>query len=78
MRIDKFLKVSRLIKRRVVAKEAIEKGHISINGHNVKPGAQVSLGDHIVLRFASKTLHVEVTSLSERNADGMFHVLSED
>lgn len=78
MRIDKFLKVSRIIKRRVIAKEAIEKGHISINDHKVKPGAQVSVGDHIVLRFASKKLHVEVTSLNERNQDGMFHILSED
>jgi ribosomal 50S subunit-recycling heat shock protein len=78
MRIDKFLKVSRIIKRRVIAKEAIEKGHISINGHKVKPGSQVSIGDQIVLRFASKTLHVEVTSLTERNADGMFQVLNED
>lgn len=78
MRIDKFLKVSRIIKRRVIAKEAIEKGRISINEHTAKPGTQVAVGDVVVIRFASKTITIEVTSLLERDKSGMFHMLKED
>lgn len=78
MRIDKFLKVSRIIKRRVIAKEAIEKGRISIHGHVAKPGTQVAVGDVVVIRFASKTITIEVTSLLERDKSGMFHMLKED
>lgn len=77
MRIDKFLKVSRLIKRRVIAKEAIEKGKVLIDGNVSKPGTPVRVGQHITIQFASKKLVIEVTSLSEKQHDLMFQIKQE-
>lgn len=65
MRIDKYLKVSRLIKRRTLANEACEAGRVSINGKTVKPGAEVKTGDMIEIRFGSSLTKVEVTSIAE-------------
>lgn len=65
MRIDKYLKVSRLIKRRTLANEACEQGRVKINDKVVKPGAEVKLGDVIEIRFGNATTIVEVTSISE-------------
>lgn len=65
MRIDKYLKVSRLIKRRTLANEACETGHVSINGKPAKPGAEVKVGDTVEIRFGSSLTKVEVTSVSE-------------
>lgn len=65
MRIDKYLKVSRLIKRRTVANEACETGHVTINGKTAKPGTEVTPGDIVEIRFGSNTTTVEVTSVAE-------------
>lgn len=65
MRIDKYLKVSRLIKRRTLANEACETGHVTINGRTAKPGAEVKIGDIIEIRFGSSLTTVEVTSVAE-------------
>ena len=65
MRIDKFLKVSRLIKRRTVANEACDAGRVSINGKTVKAGAEVKPGDTVSVAFGAKTLTVEVVSVDE-------------
>ncbi|WP_066500749.1 RNA-binding S4 domain-containing protein [Abyssisolibacter fermentans] len=65
MRIDKFLKNSRIIKRRTLAKEACEKGRVLINDKEVKPGAEVTPGDIIEVIFGNKTLKVEVIELLE-------------
>jgi ribosomal 50S subunit-recycling heat shock protein len=65
MRIDKYLKVSRLIKRRTLANEACETGHVSINGKTAKPGTEVKIGDTIEIRFGSNLTTVEVTSITE-------------
>ena len=65
MRIDKFLKVSRLIKRRTVANEACDAGRVSINGRTVKAGAEVKPGDTISVAFGERTLTVEVLSVDE-------------
>ena len=65
MRIDKYLKVSRLIKRRTVANEASDAGRVSVNGRPVKASYQVKLGDVIEIAFGQRTLRVEVTDLSE-------------
>lgn len=65
MRIDKYLKVSRLIKRRTLANEACETGHVSINGKVAKPGSEVKVGDKIEIRFGSNLTTVEVTSVAE-------------
>lgn len=65
MRIDKFLKVSRLIKRRTVANEACDGERISVNGRQVKAGYQVKIGDVIEIAYGQRTLKVEVTEINE-------------
>ncbi len=65
MRIDKFLKNSRIIKRRTVAKEACEQGRILINGKAAKPGTEVKEGDEISVMFGSGSLKVSVEVLIE-------------
>ncbi len=65
MRIDKFLKNSRLIKRRSIAKEACEQGRIKINDKTVKPGAEVALGDILTLEFGTRTIKVEVLDIKD-------------
>lgn len=65
MRIDKYLKVSRLIKRRTLANEACETGHVTINGRPAKPGTEVKVGDIVEIRFGSSLTTVEITSVAE-------------
>ena len=65
MRIDKFLKVSRLIKRRTVANEACGAGRVKIGGKPVKAGAEVKVGDVVEIGFGEKTVRLEVLSVSE-------------
>ena len=65
MRIDKYLKVSRLIKRRTVAKEACQTDRITINGKAAKPGSEVKVGDVIDVRFGNSSLSARVLMLSE-------------
>lgn len=65
MRIDKFLKNSRLIKRRTLASEACKNGRIKINGRTAKAGTEVKIGDLIEIQFGSGATKVEVTSISE-------------
>lgn len=65
MRIDKYLKVSRLIKRRTLANEACEKGRVRINDKVAKPGSEVNVGDIIEIQFGGGMAKVEVVSISE-------------
>ncbi len=65
MRIDKYLKVSRLIKRRTVATNACDAGRIMINDKIVKPSANVSVGDKITITMGEKAISVEVTQIIE-------------
>ena len=65
MRLDKYLIVSRLIKRRTVANEACDAGRVSINGKPAKAGADVKVGDVIEIRFGTREVKVEVTSVQE-------------
>ena len=65
MRIDKFLKVSRILKRRSVAQEAASAGKISVNGREVKPAYRVKVGDVIELQFSSGVLRFRVLELKE-------------
>ena len=65
MRLDKFLKVSRVIKRRTVAKEACDSGHININGRLAKAGTEVKPGDELDLRLGKGTLKIRVLSTPE-------------
>lgn len=79
MRLDKFLKVSRIIKRRSVANDACDSEHVSINGRPGKPGARVKVGDILTVRFGANETKYEVLSLSEHavkaQAAGMFRVV---
>ena len=68
MRVDKFLKVSRLIKRRTVANEACDKGRVSINGKEAKPSSLVKVGDILEIGFGEKALRIEITSIAEHIA----------
>ena len=65
MRLDKWLKVSRLIKRRTVAQEACDGGRVSINGVVAKPSREVKVGDIITVGFGAKQLKAEVLSVQE-------------
>ena len=65
MRLDKYLKVSRLIKRRTVANEACDGERVAVNGRSVKASYQVKLGDVIEIAFGNRTLKVEVTEINE-------------
>ncbi len=65
LRIDKFLKVSRLIKRRTVAAEACSAGKVLVGGKEAKPGLDVKLGDIIEINMGAKTIKAEVISLNE-------------
>ncbi len=65
MRIDKYLKVSRIIKRRTVAAEACDGGRVSVNGKAAKPGTDIKIGDVIEVSFGEKKVKVEVTDVSE-------------
>ena len=65
MRLDKYLKVSRLIKRRTVANDACDGQRITVNGRTAKASYDVKVGDVIEIRFGAKTLTVEVLSVTE-------------
>ena len=65
MRLDKWLKVSRLIKRRTVANEACDNQRVSVNGRSVRASYEVKEGDVLELRFGEKTVTVEVLPVSE-------------
>ncbi len=71
MRLDKYLKVSRLIKRRTVANEACENGKVLLNGKAAKPAADVKEGDILELLFGERTIKVEVLKIAE-------HTLKQD
>ncbi|MCD7826557.1 MAG: RNA-binding S4 domain-containing protein [Clostridiaceae bacterium] len=65
MRLDKYLKVSRLIKRRPVANEACDAGRIKVNGKTAKASLNVKVGDQIEISFGDKLVQVEVLSVAE-------------
>ena len=79
MRIDKFLKNSRIIKRRTVAKIACENERVKINSIIAKPGTEVKIGDIVEIQFGDKIVKFEVLSLEENtnksNADELFRVV---
>jgi ribosomal 50S subunit-recycling heat shock protein len=81
LRLDKFLKVSRLIKRRTVAKEICDAGRIEVNGRVAKAGSEVNVGDLITIHYGQKTTEVRVLQLAETArkdaADQMYEVVRE-
>ena len=82
MRLDKYLKVSRLIKRRTVANEACDGGRVSINGKPAKAGAEVKENDLLEIRFGSRVGRYRITDVREvvrkEAASEMYAVLEED
>lgn len=79
MRIDKFLKVSRLIKRRTVANDACDNAHISVNGRTVKASYDVKPGDIIEISFGERVLKVKVLKVldhvGKNDAGGLYEVI---
>lgn len=79
MRLDKYLKVSRIIKRRTVANDACDAGRVMVNGKVAKAGLEVKTGDIIEITFGTNTTKVEVLSTQEtvrkENAQGMYKSL---
>lgn len=82
MRLDKYLKVSRLIKRRTVANEACDNERVSVNGRVQRASYDVKAGDRICIRFGQKELQVEVLSVQENagkaDAAAMYREISPD
>ncbi len=79
MRLDKYLKVSRLIKRRTLAAEACDKQRVLVGGRAAKSGKQVEVGDIIEIRFGEKSVKVKVLSVAETvrkdDAAAMYEIL---
>ena len=65
MRLDKFLKISRLIKRRTIANEACDAGRVSVNGTQAKASIKVKIGDIIEIQFGTKIVKVEVLDIQD-------------
>lgn len=81
MRLDKFLKVSRIIKRRTVANEAADGGRVLLNGKPAKPAAQVKAGDEIEICFSNRPLKVRVKEVRENaekaDASLLYEIINE-
>lgn len=82
MRLDKFLKISRIIKRRSVAKEVADKGRIQINGKLAKSSSDIKVGDTVRIQFGNKVLEIKVQELHEstkkEDATKMYEILKEE
>lgn len=82
MRLDKFLKVSRLIKRRTLAKEVSDQGRITINGLQAKASSTVKVGDELAVRFGQKIVTVKIEKLQENSrkeeAGEMYSLVKEE
>ncbi|MFS0865398.1 RNA-binding S4 domain-containing protein [Fredinandcohnia sp. 179-A 10B2 NHS] len=82
MRLDKFLKVSRIIKRRTLAKEVADQGRILINGIAAKASSTVKVGDELTIRFGQKVVTVQVDDLQEttkkEDASSLYTVIKEE
>ncbi len=81
MRLDKYLKVSRIIKRRTVANDACDASHVTVNGRPAKASYDVKEGDEIAVSFGSRTVRVRVKSVREsvrkEDAISMYEVIEE-
>ncbi|MEG1503090.1 MAG: RNA-binding S4 domain-containing protein [Enterococcus sp.] len=81
MRLDKFLKISRIIKRRSVAKEVADKGRIQVNGKLAKSSTDVKIGDQLRIQFGNKILEVGIDELHEstkkEDAAKMYYIINE-
>ena len=79
MRIDKFLKVSRILKRRTIANQACDSGRVKINDRPAKPSAQIKIGDVVELGFGSGTIRFEIMDVKEtvkkEQAESLYKIL---
>lgn len=71
MRIDKFLKVARVIKRRTIANEAVDKGRVHVNGKPIKASYEVKVGDIVEIQFGDKVSKFEITVVPEVQGKNM-------
>lgn len=82
MRLDKFLKISRLIKRRTLAKEVADQGRITINGNKAKASSTVAKGDELVIKFGQNIVTLEIVDLREivkkDEAETLYKVIKEE
>lgn len=82
MRLDKFLKVSRIIKRRTVANQACDSNRVEINGRQAKAGTQIKIGDIITLKFGDKNFTFKILNIAENvrkdECDNMYEVLGNE
>lgn len=82
MRLDKYLKVSRIIKRRTIAKEIADQDRVQINGRPAKSSTQVAIGDEVEILFGNKKMTIQVEDLRDttkkKEAEGMYRILSEE
>ncbi|MCL2375403.1 MAG: RNA-binding S4 domain-containing protein [Firmicutes bacterium] len=80
MRVDKFLKVSRILKRRSVAAEAASSNRVSVNGRNAKPGNKLKIGDVVEVTLGQNTVKFKVVSLNEKvradESSSLYEILS--
>ncbi|WP_137597968.1 RNA-binding S4 domain-containing protein [Paucilactobacillus kaifaensis] len=81
MRLDKFLKVSRIIKRRSVAKDIADQGRITINGNSAKSSSNVAVNDQLIIKFGNKTETIKVLQIIETTkkdeAEQMYEIVDE-
>lgn len=81
MRLDKYLKVSRIIKRRTLAKDICDQGRVSVNGHVAKASTEVRAGDVLTLRFGTKEVTAKILAIKENprkeEADSLYEIVSE-
>ena len=81
MRIDKFLKVSRILKRRTLAQEACDGGRVSVNGRSVKPSQNVKIGDIVEIAFNSGLVKFEILNIKEtvrkEEAENLYRIITE-
>lgn len=81
MRLDKFLKVSRLIKRRTIAKEVLEHGLADVNNHKAKPASEIRIGDIIHIRLGRHLLTIEVMDTADtptrKSAGDLYRILED-
>ncbi len=80
MRIDKFLKVSRILKRRTLAQEACDKGKVTVNGREVKPGHQIKVGDIVEINYVSGGVKFKINEIRETvkkdEASNLYEILT--
>ncbi len=81
MRIDKFLKVSRILKRRTIANQACDGGRVKVNGKSVKPSFQIKAGDIVELGFNSGTMSFKILQVKEtvkkEDAEKLYEIITE-